>query len=212
MQQEMDMEGSMDDGAYDGHMDDDEEGQYHHMDMDGDDDHDDNMDDDESFGFDQNPEYSHLPPLDKMRKVRRDIIKTINDVREKFKHPGIYGDILLNRVANEYAQFLLSEDENEEAMKQICEQHGILGQPKAIVGIAYLEEEENPDKTKHEEFMDAHGLLLELQDELKLLTDEKLTHIGVGFAYDQRMVKVVELLLVKDIMVSHLSQSEDLGV
>jgi len=60
--------------------------------------------------------------------------------------------------------------------------------------------------------MDAHGLLLELQDELKLLTDEKLTHIGVGFAHNQQMVKVVELLLVKDIMVSHLSQSEDLGV
>jgi len=32
--------------------------------------------------------------------------------------------------------------------------------------------------------MDAHGLLLELQDELKLLTDKDLTHVGVGFAYD----------------------------
>ena len=188
-----------------------DDGDYHDMDMEGDDDQD-AMDDDESFGFDQNPEYSHLPPLDKMRKVRREILRTVNDVREKFNHTSIYGEILLNRVANEYSQFLLSEDENQATLDEICERHGVIGKPKAIVGVAYLEEEENPDKTKHEEFMDAHGLLLELQDELKLLTDKDLTHVGVGFAYDQRQVKVVELLLVKTIMVSSLTQSEDMGV
>lgn len=31
-----------------------------------------------------------MPPLDRMRKIRRDIIKSINDYRENEKNPGIY--------------------------------------------------------------------------------------------------------------------------
>ena len=38
--------------------------------------------DEESINFDENPEYSHMPKLDRMRKIRRDILRTINDVRE----------------------------------------------------------------------------------------------------------------------------------
>jgi hypothetical protein len=40
--------------------------------------------DDESLNFDDNPEFAHLPKLDKMRKIRRQIMKTINDVREAY--------------------------------------------------------------------------------------------------------------------------------
>jgi len=38
------------------------------------------------------------------------------------------------------------------------------------------------DAIKKEEFMDAHGLLLELQTELGILTSKDATHIGIGFA------------------------------
>jgi hypothetical protein len=38
--------------------------------------------DEESINFDENPEYAHMPKLDRMRKIRRDILRTINDVRE----------------------------------------------------------------------------------------------------------------------------------
>lgn len=40
--------------------------------------------DDESLNFDQDPQFAHLPPLDKMRKVRREIVKTVNDFRAGF--------------------------------------------------------------------------------------------------------------------------------
>ena len=33
--------------------------------------------------------------------------------------------------------------------------------------------------------MDAHGLLLELEYELKILADPEKTHIGIGFAYNK---------------------------
>jgi hypothetical protein len=51
------------------------------------------------------------------------------------------------------------------------------------VGNAGLEEDaEQVDKQMTEEFMDAHGLLLELQEELGQLTHKDVTHIGIGFA------------------------------
>ena len=41
-----------------------------------------------------------MPPLDKMRKFRRDIIKSINDYRSMNKVPGVYIDILANKAAS----------------------------------------------------------------------------------------------------------------
>ena len=114
-----------------------------------------------------------------------------------------------------YADYLLTDEEDDAQLKNMC-QNVLFGEVKAIVGIAYLEEDDNRygpiDKTKMDEFMDAHGLLLELQDELAQLTSDKLTHVGVGFAENRQMVKIVELLCVRPLMVSNISQSEDGGV
>jgi len=48
-------------------------------------------------------------------------------------------------------------------LKQICEKNFVVGEHKVIQGIAHLEEDiPSNDPIKKEEFMDAHGLLLEL--------------------------------------------------
>ena len=52
--------------------------------------------------------------------------------------------------------------------------------------------------------MDAHGLLLELEYDLKVLADNENTHIGIGFAMDKNQVKVVEIVTKKPLMVSTL--------
>ena len=79
-----------------------------------------------------------------------------------------------------------------------------------LQGIAYLEEDVvSKDPTKKDEFMDAHGLLLELQYELGQLTDKAFTHVGIGFASNTQKVKVVEMLSVKPVMVNHLGKTED---
>ena len=78
----------------------------------------------DSFGFDNDPQYADYPPLDYRRKVRREIMKTINELREKFQHPSVNLDPLTNRAADAYAEFLLRESENEEALSTICEEIG----------------------------------------------------------------------------------------
>ena len=53
-----------------------------------------------------------MPPLDRMRKIRRDIVRSINDYREQFGSNLVFTDIISNRVATEYAEYLLDNDED----------------------------------------------------------------------------------------------------
>lgn len=147
-----------------------------------------------------------------MRKVRREVIHTINEIRTKFGNNNVFFDQLANRAASEYAEFLLTNDdqENPDLLKTIQDKHLVIGEFKVLQGIAYLEEDVvSKDPTKKDEFMDAHGLLLELQHELGQLTEKTVTHIGVGFAHNTHKVKVVEFLSTKPLMVNHLGQTED---
>jgi hypothetical protein len=86
----------------------------------------------------------------------------------------------------------------------------VIGEQKVLQGIAYLEEDiVSKDPTKMDEFMDAHGLLLELQYELGQITDKAFTHVGVGFASNEHKVKVVEMFSTKPLMVSNIGATED---
>lgn len=60
--------------------------------------------------------------------------------------------------------------------------------------------------------IDAHGLLLELEETSQILADSKHTHIGIGFAFNKEKVKVVELVAEKVMAIDTLQQSEDQGV
>ena len=53
--------------------------------------------------------YANLQPLDEMRKVRRDIVRTINELRASEEKPEIYLDPMTNLAANEYAKLLLQK-------------------------------------------------------------------------------------------------------
>jgi len=154
-----------------------------------------------------------MPPLDRMHKIRHDIIKVINDYREKFEVTGLYGDIMGNAVANEYAEYLLENDEDETVLQQIKEKHHYHGEVTAIVGFSNLDEDaESEDKMLHAEFMDAHGLLTELGDELDKIVAPQTTHVGIGFAWNNLQVKLVELYSHKVLTITALNESEDNGI
>ena len=155
-----------------------------------------------------------MPPLDKMRKFRRDIIKSINDYRSMNKVPGVYIDILANKAACEYAEHLLTGEDNETVLTDILNKHLIVGQVTTLVGMSLLEEddEDGHSRVLHGEFMDAHGVLCELQDDLERMIDAKYTHVGVGFAWNKDKVLVVEFYSVKTLVISQLTESEDGGI
>ena len=169
--------------------------------------------DDDSLNFDQDPQYANLPPLDKMRKVRREIVKTINELRAGFNRPQIYVDPNTNAAAYEYANYILKEkawdNPDEAVLEEVCQHFKLIGKHKAIVGYSHLDDDNTGDFTKMAEHMDAHGLLLEMQSEMEQLSDPKVTHIGVGFAEDSTKVLVVELLSEQALMVKSLQPDED---
>lgn len=125
----------------------------------------------------------------------------------------LFLDIMGNRAANEYAQYLLENQENNEVVAEICNRHNILGQTACIVGNSILDDdEENEEKMLLNEFMDAHGLLTELEDDCKVLLDKKFTHVGIGFAWNKVEVKIVEIYSEKTLTITGLGESEDNGM
>ena len=103
-----------------------------------------------------------------MRKVRREIVKTINDYRSRFQRPQIYLDANTNAAAYEYAKYLLKErawdNPDEGVLEELCQAFKLIPKQKAIVGFSHLDDDAaSGDPTKMAEFMDAHGLLLEMQ-------------------------------------------------
>ena len=68
------------------------------------------------------------------------------------------------------------------------------------------------DKIMMHEHMDAHGLLLELQEEREKFCSAELTHVSVGFASNNKVVKVVELLSERTMLINQIMQTEDGGV
>ena len=166
----------------------------------------------QSLNFQENPEFSHLPPLDRMRKIRRDIVKSINDMRDAHKSPGIYVDSFSNRAATEYAKYLLSNPEDEAKAKEIAKAHMVDGDVVTLVGFAFLDEDDDHQGPLHDQLMDAHGLLLELEHEMGVLADPKNTHVGIGFAINNEQVRVVEMVTQKPIMINQLNEAEDGGV
>ena len=57
-----------------------------------------------------------MPPLDRLRKIRRAILKTINDVRQAHGSPNIFIDLNANKAANEYAEYLLTNRESKKKL------------------------------------------------------------------------------------------------
>ena len=111
-------------------------------------------------------------------------------------------DILLNRAATEYAEYLLDNDEDPNVLKEVLNKHMVVGDVITLVGFSNLEDEDNDDKVLYNEFMDAHGLLCELEEDREKLVHPKYTHIGVGFAWNRQQVKVVEFLCEKPLMIN----------
>lgn len=114
------------------------------------------------------PQFAHMPPIDRMHKIRRNILQTIQDVRVNLGAPAplLSVDSMAVKAANDYASYLLNGAEDEDKLDEICKSYNVEGKMIPLVGFAVLEEDEDHQGTIQEQLMDAHGLLLELEYEL----------------------------------------------
>jgi hypothetical protein len=110
----------------------------------------------------------------------------------------------------------LNGEESETVVNDILNKHLLVGSVTTLVGMSLLEEEDDDgdghNRVLHGEFMDAHGVLCELQSDLERMIDAKYTHVGIGFAWNKEKVLVVEFYSVKTVTITQLTESEDGGV
>ncbi len=174
----------------------------------------------EKLDFENDPNFAHLPPLDRLRKSRRDILRSINEIRQGRKLTVVHTDHTMIWVASEYAEHILqSGGQDETILEELIDKYDAVGaegtnakEYTCLVGEAFYDAETGDEKELAEAFMDAHGLLFELEEELTALLRKDITHVGIGFAYSQNMVRVVEILGKKEIKITQLSATEDEGV
>jgi hypothetical protein len=113
--------------------------------------------------YDNNDAFNYMPPLDRMRKIRRDIMRSVNEYRSNADASFVHMDFMMNRAATEYAEYLLENEESAEKCQEFCDKNFVTGDCKPLVGLSQVEEDDAGNEAiVFAEFMDAHGLLLEL--------------------------------------------------
>ena len=142
--EEMDMEQEGDyDMDEDGGMLEMEDGQYDMDDDQGQGDY--GEEDDEFMRIANDPQFAHMPAIDRMHKIRRNILQTVNDIRQNLIVPAseFNIDIQAVKAANDYASYLLNGQEDEDKLDEICKGYHVEGKMIPLVGFAILEEDED---------------------------------------------------------------------
>ena len=83
--------------------------------------------------------------------------------------------------------------EDPSVLEDFKAKHGAAGDYICLIGEAFYDSDTGDEKELQEAFMDAHGLLFELEEELTTILDPKNTHVAIGFAWSSNQVKVIQL-------------------
>lgn len=60
--------------------------------------------------------------------------------------PGVYQDILANKAASDYAEFLLNNGEDSGVLNEILGKYMIVGTVTSLIGMSLLEEDDADEK------------------------------------------------------------------
>jgi len=165
----------------------------------------------EEIDFSQNPEFANLPPLDPMRKARRTILRAINNTRRFYEINPLDIDIIANQVATEYAGYLLNNPENEEYIKTKLSKSLLVSDYKCIVGCRILERDvmSTDAHSFAKNYLDAHGLVEEIEDKRTVLLNKDFNIVGLGFASDEDKIRVVELYANSNTIVNSINKIKE---
>jgi hypothetical protein len=166
----------------------------------------------DEFAFSDMPEFSHLPPMDPWRRIKREVIKFINMTRneEAETESEVFTDHLLSVPALEYAAFILEDMEDDTKLREILKKHGLPDDMSCAAAVTLMEEDQTDINLLVEDFQDAHGLLMETDRNIVLSTD--LNHVGLGLAAQDMRIALVEIYISRAVAILSISDGEDGGV
>jgi len=200
-EEEGEYEGQHEEGAYDEEYEEqDEHGDYYA------DDHGEGIEDDEDH------EEGDVIMEQHSRKVKRDLQENLNRVRRDKGFCKLYADLFSMLIANEYAEFLKTNEHEADIFKSLCEDYNIFGDVKLVYTISKFEEDTNIGETFHQDFLDLGYLLLEVESDRKVLLEPNSNHIGIGVAMTPENLVLVEVFSQKLLAITKISDGEDGGI
>ncbi len=160
-----------------------------------------------------NPELLKLPPLDPFRKVRREVLVSINKTRGDEGLSQLSLDYFINSAATQYAEYCVSteRDGNANVLQDILKACGAPGTYKSVSGYRYLEDEEqaNAKSMLTKLFLDAYGLTFEINETREEILNPEHTHVGLGLALLNNLYVITLVFSVKPLRLEAIKATED---
>jgi len=166
-----------------------------------------------SLDIEANPEYLRFPPLDPLRKIRRMIFNAINTLRNEEDLPPVEMDPYINETASKYAEFCASGevDGNQAKLTELTTAFKAPGEYKGITGYRYLDEEErkNAKLMINKFFLEAYGLIFEINETREEMLKPDYTHVGIGLASSENVYVITEVFSTKLLTVNTIKVADN---
>ena len=157
-----------------------------------------------------------LPPE---RKVRYRLFKFINKMRSEC-HIPLYGiDLIANNLAMLYADYLLTNKENEEELNKMAKTLNFRGQFKVACLDSFIDSDGGkPDSSEMakymefaDDFYDVQATLIEFEEHCENILSENFNKVGIGMALNDMKVVVVNIFCKREVTVDICSINTESG-
>ena len=151
-----------------------------------------------------------LPPE---RKIRYRLFKFINKMRSDFHLPSYNLDLLANNLAMLYANYLLTNSENQEELNQMAKILNIKSDFKVSSLDSFIDSDSaNVSKSEMAKYMehandfyDVQATLVEFNEHSDNILSNYFNSIGIGIAFNNMKVVVVNIFLKRDVIIDSCS-------
>lgn len=170
-------------------------------------------DSDNEDNFDDNDEVAASLPQE--REVRYKLLKFINKMRNSCHLPNYSIDLLGNKIAMQYATFLLTNKESPEELAKIAKSFNFGTNYKVSTLESFIDSDRNQVNAKYNDystdFYDVQATLVEFEQHSENILSEDFNKIGIGMAFNDTKVVVVDIFNHCDVIVEACSVNENTG-
>ena len=157
-----------------------------------------------------------LPPE---RKIRYRLFKFINRMRDECHMAPYDIDLLANNLAMLYADYLLTNKENEEELKNMANALNIKAEFKVSSLDSFIDSDNaRPDINQMkkymefaDEFYDVQATLIEFEEHCDNILSNAYNKVGIGIALNDMKVVVVDVFLRREVTVDSCSINPESG-
>lgn len=149
------------------------------------------------------------------RKVRYKILKFINNLRKDLKLNEFKEDFISNSAANDYAIYLLNENENINEFNKILKENYFVEPSEAKLSVfsCCVDNQDISSDLSFDnltnEFLDCHATLLEFEKDRNLILSSNLNSIGIGLSFDKDKLIVVNIFSQRFVFIDYCNIIED---